>query len=51
MCAVKDMFFKPEETVMQLHPAKSDYINVHPYCLYLWRPHDNAIPLPPKIFV
>lgn len=51
MSAIKDMFFEPGETVMQLHPAKSDYINVHPYCLHLWRPHDNAIPLPPKIFV
>lgn len=38
MAAVKDLFFAPEEAVMQLHPPKSDYINLHPYCLHLWRP-------------
>lgn len=51
MCAIKDMFFYPEETVMQLHPAKSQYVNYHEYCLHLWRPLNAEIPLPPKIFV
>jgi len=38
MCYVKGIFFGEEETVMQLHPPKSQYVNHHPYCLHLWRP-------------
>lgn len=51
MCFVKDLFFLPEESVMQLHPPESDYVNNHPYCLHLWRPTTAAIPLPPAIYV
>lgn len=51
MCFVKDLFFEPHEVAMQLHPAKADYVNHHPYCLHLWRPQAKRIPLPPSIFV
>ena len=51
MCAIKDMFFNPEETVIQYHPAKSQYVNNHPNCLHLWRPLEQEIPCPPKIYV
>lgn len=51
MCFVKDLFFEPEEAVMQLHPPKSDYVNCHPYCLHLWRPLHTQIPMPPSITV
>lgn len=51
MCAIKDMFFEEEETVVQYHPPKSDYVNMHPYCLHLWRPIGREIPRPPSIFV
>lgn len=51
MCAVKDMFFGDDETVIQYHPAKSNYVNRHPYCLHLWRPQGKDLPLPPVIFV
>lgn len=51
MCAIKDMFFDEEEVVMQLHPAKSEYVNIHPYCLHLWRPLEREIPLLPVKFV
>ena len=51
MCAIKNMFFDEEEVVMQLHPAKSEYVNIHPYCLHLWRPLEREIPLPPVEFV
>lgn len=51
MCLVKDLFFEPHEVAMQLHPAKSGYVNHHPHCLHLWRPHNKSIPLPPSIFV
>lgn len=51
MCAVKDLFWPPEEPVMQLHPAESDYVNLHQGCLHLWRPTHTSIPLPPSILV
>lgn len=51
MSAIKDMFFEPEETVVEYHPAKSQYINNHPYCLHLWRPQKKQLPTPPSIFV
>ena len=44
---VKGMFFKPDETVMQLHVPMKDHINVHPHCLHLWRPQHVEIPRPP----
>jgi hypothetical protein len=51
MCFVKDHFWREDEVVMQLHPAKADYVNHHPYCLHMWRPLDADIPLPPSNFV
>jgi hypothetical protein len=51
MSYVKDLFFDAEETVMQLHPPRSQYINNHPFCLHLWRPLNEKIPLPPSIAV
>lgn len=51
MCQIKSMFFEPEEPVMQLHPPRSRYVNNHPYCLHLWRPQHEIIPLPPEILV
>lgn len=51
MCKVKDQFWGDDETVMQLHPPKSDYVNQHPFCLHLWRPANETIPRPPSIFV
>ena len=47
MCYVKSLFWDEEETVMQLHPPKSKWINNHRYCLHLWRPSQAEIPLPP----
>lgn len=51
MCFVKSLFWDKDDVVMQLHPAESDYVNVHEYCLHLWRPINQAIPLPPSIMV
>lgn len=48
MCFVKELFWEDEEVVMQLHPAKSEYVNHHPYCLHLWRPMKAVIPTPPS---
>ena len=51
MCFVKDLFWTEEEVVMQLHPAKSEYVDVHKNTLHLWRPIGQDIPLPPPRFV
>lgn len=51
MCAVKAMFWDPEDTVIQYHPAKLAYRDVHPYCLHVWRPIGVRLPVPPPIFV
>lgn len=48
---VKRLFFKEEETVMQLHVPPSDHINFHPYCLHLWRPQLVTIPRPPSYMI
>lgn len=47
MCAVKELFWMPDETVLQFHPPRSVYVNDHPNCLHLWRPLALALPLPP----
>lgn len=51
MCYLKDMFWSDDETVVQYHPPKSDYVNNHPYCLHLWRPTDIELPRPHKSLV
>ncbi len=51
MCWIKSLFWNPEETVMQLHPPESRYVNQHPFCLHLWKPQRHTIPLPPTEFV
>lgn len=48
---VKRRFFKEDEVAYQLHMPPSKHINIHPYCLHMWRPHDQTIPLPPEIMV
>lgn len=51
MCFIKRIFWDPEDAVMQLHPPESDYVNIYPYCLHLWRPTNCSIPLPPSRMV
>ena len=51
MCWVKDLFWEPDETVMQLHPPEREWISNHPYCLHLWRHVSLEIPMPPSILV
>lgn len=48
---VKRLFFRSDETAMQLHVPVSEHISIHPYCLHIWRPHDAEIPLPPSFMV
>lgn len=51
ICVIKDIFFNEDETVIQYHPAKANYINNHPFTLHLWRPQNQEIPMPPKWMV
>lgn len=38
MCQVKEIFFNDDEEVLQLHPKKSQYVNIQENCLHLWKP-------------
>ena len=49
MCKVKDMFFEDEEVVIQYHPKKSEYVNLHKHCLHMWRPVDREITVPTNV--
>ncbi len=51
MCAVKRLCWDAEDVVMQLHPQESEYVNLHPHVLHLWRPINETIPTPPSYFV
>lgn len=52
MCAVKDLFWDSEDTVVQLHPPKSKWISNHPGALHLWRCTDGREqPMPPEWMV
>jgi len=51
MTFIKDLFFDPEETVIQFHPKKSEYVNNHDYCLHIWKKQGEDFELPPSILV
>lgn len=51
MSFVHRLFFKANETAMQLHVPLTQHINVHDHCLHLWRPQDEVIPAPPGMMV
>lgn len=51
MCQVKDLVWGEDVIVIQFHPKKSEYVNMHPYCLHLWRRPSQDIELPPSILV
>ena len=50
MCLVKNLFWE-NECVIQYHPPHTDYVNIHPGCLHLWRPRHSDIPMPPTYCV
>jgi len=51
MCFVKDLFWNDEDWVVQFHPARSQYVNLHPYTLHLWRKPGTEFPTPPPELV
>lgn len=51
MCAIKEVFFKDSEAVIQIHPPNDEYVNNMPNCLHLWRANDKDMVLPPSFMV
>ena len=51
MCTLKDIFWKPDEAVLQIHPPAAEYVNNVENCLHLWRCTYRKTPLPPSVFV
>lgn len=43
MCAIKDMFFFPEEECIEYHPRRSEYVNYESNCLHIWRPVNGSV--------
>src|ERR1700760_1277596 len=48
---VKRIFFKEDEVAVQYHVPPAEHVNIHPNVLHLWRPHYEAVPMPPSLFV
>jgi hypothetical protein len=51
MCKVKEIFFREDEAVIQIHPPKDQYVNNKSNCLHLWRSNDKKMLLPPSFMV
>jgi hypothetical protein len=51
MSFVKNLFWSPEECVVEYHPPASEHVNNHPRCLHMWRWTRGAFPMPPSILV
>lgn len=50
MSHVKNLFWDDDETVIQFHPPRAQYVNFHPNCLHLWKP-PYAVLLPDPILI
>ena len=51
MCFVKDIFWDGEDEVIQFHPRKSEYVNMHAHTLHMWRSIDTKTPRPPLYMI
>lgn len=51
MCLIKDIFWNDDETVIQVHPPKDQYVNNKENCLHLWECYYKEMVLPPSCFV
>lgn len=50
MCFIKNLFWHPEETVVQFHPKQSEYRGIA-QVLHLWKKQGYEYELPPGIMV
>lgn len=48
---VKRLFFLDDEVAVQFHVPSSDHVNMHSYCLHMWRCQTVEMPRPPSILV
>ena len=48
---VKNQFRDEGDTVIQYHVPVSDHIDIHPFCLHLWRQIGKSMPRPPAWMV
>lgn len=46
MARLKELFFDDDAWVVQFHPAKDEYVNLHPCVLHLWESLDEPMPHP-----
>lgn len=51
MCMVKELFWDKEDCIVQFHPPKSQYVNMHPNVLHLWRKQGIKFETPPSILI
>jgi hypothetical protein len=51
MCLVKCVCWDSEDVVMQFHPRQSEYVNLHPDVLHLWRWKAGTFPTPPRLAI
>ena len=51
MCRIKSIFWDANDVVIQYHPAESEYVNNHNFCLHLWRPVGVELPVPDSLLV
>ena len=47
MAFVKAQCWDEDDVVVQFHPRKAEYVNVHPHVLHLWRHVTLPFPTPP----
>jgi hypothetical protein len=47
MDLVKRLFWDDDETVIQFHPRRDEYVNTHEFTLHLWKHRDGHV-LPPQ---
>lgn len=51
MTYVKDVCWDGEDVVVQFHPRRSEYVNLHRDTLHLWRKVGYEFPTPPRELV
>lgn len=51
MVYVKNLFWRDDELVIQMHVPSSQHVNFHEFCLHLWKPIGVELPMPPSICV
>lgn len=51
MKKIKEMFFRTDECAVEYHPPQEENISLHDFCLHMWRPQNDVIPMPPEWMV